>query len=151
MKSRKLRIKRKVVVKSRKKGKINRKISNRRKQRKSMMLHRTRQNKYRRDNLKKRFSRKISGGGWPKNLFTSKEKPSNQYDSFQLLVKTQSEAGAQGDTGAQERQEGQEGLEGQGDTEIKKTLLRNLDANRLPPPSDGRISTGLLARVLNRP
>ena len=35
MKTRKLRIKRKVVVKSRKKGKLNRKISNRRKQKRS--------------------------------------------------------------------------------------------------------------------
>jgi len=63
MKTRKLRIKRKVVVKSRKKGKLNRKISYRRKQRKSMIRRRTQQNKYRRHNLKKRFSRKMRGGG----------------------------------------------------------------------------------------
>ncbi len=62
MKTRKLRIKRKIVVKSRKKGKLNRKISNRRKQRKSMVRRRTRQNKYRRHNLKKIFSRKMRGG-----------------------------------------------------------------------------------------
>lgn len=62
MKTRKLRIKRKVVVKSRKKGKLNRKISIRRKHRKSIVRRRTRQNKYRRHNLKKKFSRKMRGG-----------------------------------------------------------------------------------------
>ena len=59
MKTRKLRIKRKVVVKSKKKGKLNRKISYRRKQRKSMMR---RQKRNSRNNLKKRFSKKIGGG-----------------------------------------------------------------------------------------
>lgn len=59
MKTRKLRIKRKVVVKSRKKGKLNRKISYRRKQRKSMMR---RQKRNSRNNFKKRFSRKMRGG-----------------------------------------------------------------------------------------
>lgn len=62
MKTRKLRIKRKLVVKSRKKGKLNRKISIRRKQRKSMMRCRKRNS---RNNFKKRFSRKMSGGGQP--------------------------------------------------------------------------------------
>ena len=49
MKTRKLRIKRKVVVKSKKKGKLNRKISYRRKQRKSRNIskkhNRTRKNR----------------------------------------------------------------------------------------------------------
>ena len=91
MKTRKLRIKRKVVVKSRKKGKLNRKISNRRKQRKSMMCRRTQQNKYRRHNLKKRFSRKISVGGLIGSFFT-KQKPSEEYVSFESLLKAPPEA-----------------------------------------------------------
>ena len=59
MKTRKLRIKRKVVVKSRKKGKLNRKISYRRKQKKSMVR---RQKRNSRNNFKKKFSRKMRGG-----------------------------------------------------------------------------------------
>ena len=93
MKTRKLRIKRKVVVKSRKKGKLNRKISIRRKHRKSMVRRRTRQNKYRRHNLKKKFSRKMRGGtvikkthdfyksyglGWKNASFTVTYEPSSK-------------------------------------------------------------------------
>ena len=58
MKTRKLRIKRKVVVKSRKKGKLNRKISNRRKQKRSRNIskkhNRTRKNR-------------VMRGGTPRN------------------------------------------------------------------------------------
>ena len=68
MKTRKLRIKRKVVVKSRKRGKLNRKISNCRKQKKSMLR---RQKHNSRNNFKKRFSRKMRGG----SFFTKSANP----------------------------------------------------------------------------
>lgn len=74
MKTRKLRIKRKVVVKSRKKGKLNRKISYRSKQRKSMVRSQKRNS---RNNFKKRFSRKMRGG-------TDIEKTQNFYKSYGL-------------------------------------------------------------------
>ena len=122
MKTHKLRIKRKVVVKSRKGGKLNRKISYRRKQRKSMVR---RQKRNSRNNLKKKFSRKISRGGDGRE-----EEGDPSYVSFSSLHNT-------GRTLPYPT------------SEDKLSVFETISKNQLPPQSDGRRSRGFITRLMN--